>query len=341
MRGKVERFEFPSLGAHIFLPHESLGGDTHSPFRALNGSIRRATRRSPPETLPAPQITNLRMPDCGPKHGVPGGRRAVARGVARRETFRQKIVQRFDAGYLIKAQDHSAGRNSAVARLLAFLSFLRNLNVLRANAVVEWDRAHLQAIKGDSVSDAAHRLPCQIWIDRQFPWELAAKQNVLTPTLATELRSLFGDVWALPKVFNAADSVAESNCLRGALVDACASVILNTKPIVRQAGVLKRGAGLDHGTILLTIDDVPNPSAGIDSSAVAAAYAVWTARSIAAFRRAVEDVRQNGRSVDGEDHSDDVIYILERYIRFAAGAPSLFSGSNLFKLEESLWLAKP
>ena len=280
------------------------------------------------------------MPDCGQKHSVPGGRRAVAPGVARRETFRQKIVQRFDADYLFKAQDHSAGRNSAVARLLAFLSFLRNLNVLRANAVVEWDRAHLQAIKGDSTSDAAHRLPCHLWIDRQSPWDLAAKQNVLTPSLATEIRGLFGDVWMLPKVFNAADSTAESNCLRGALIDACTSVILNTKPIPRQAGVLKRGTGLDHGTILLTTADVPNASAGIDHSAVHSAYALWTARSIAAFRRAIDDVRQNGRSVDGQDRSEDVIYILERYIRFAAGPPSLFSGDNLYALEESLWLAK-
>ncbi len=280
------------------------------------------------------------MAECGQKFSVPGGRRSAGPGVARRENFRQKIVQRFDAGYLVGANDHSAGRNSAVARLLAFLSFLRNLDCIRANAAVEWDRAHLQAIKGDSASDAAHRLPCQIWIDRHYPWDLAARQNVLDPTIVTEIRGLFADVWVHPKVINAADSIAEKSCLRAALIEACASVIRGSQPLARQAGVLKRGTGLDYGTILLTTSDLPNPGAGIDAAAVSAAYALWKVRSVAAFHRAIQSVREDGASVNGQDRSGDVVSILERYIHAAAVQPSLFSGSNLSRLEESLWLAK-
>ena len=47
---------------------------------------------------------------CGVQVSLPGNRRRVARGVNAYETFRQKMVQRFDADYLMKARDHrSAG----------------------------------------------------------------------------------------------------------------------------------------------------------------------------------------------------------------------------------------
>ncbi len=42
----------------------------------------------------------------------------------------------------------------------------------------------------------------------------------------------------------------------------------------------------------------------------------------------------------GQDVTDDVIYILERYGRFAQDAPDLLSGANLSRMEQSFWLAR-
>jgi len=75
--------------------------------------------------------------DCGQQFRLSGRRRTVGPGVATQETFRQKIVERFDADYLIKAREHSAGRNNATARLLALLSFLLNLGAIPAACQVE------------------------------------------------------------------------------------------------------------------------------------------------------------------------------------------------------------
>ena len=70
----------------------------------------------------------------------------------------------------------------------------------------------------------------------------------------------------------------------GALVDACTQVISLTKPIKREAGVVKSGYG---GVIELTVDQMANPSAGIDHAAVLSAYGAWLAKSLAAFDRAI------------------------------------------------------
>ncbi len=277
--------------------------------------------------------------NCGTQVRLPGSRKRVGPGVARRETFRQKTVQRFDADYLLKAQEHSAGRNGAVARLLGIFSFLRNQGSIPANARIDWDRAHVQAIRGDQTSDAAHNLPCQILINSQFPWQLVSGHDIDVQGIVGELRSLFGGVYPAPKVFNAADSIAESNCLRGALVAACAEVIAKSQPIRREAGVLKRGVGLDYGNIELSTADVSNPGAGIDKNAVGAAFQTWLKESRAAFQRAINDVNENGASSMGQDVTEDVIYILERYARAAQEAAGL-SSEVLSRLEQDFWRAR-
>jgi hypothetical protein len=276
--------------------------------------------------------------DCGTQIRLGGARRRTGPGVARTETFRQKEVQRFDADYLIRAREHSAGRNRAAWRLLAILSFLRNYNSLPAHAQVNWDRAHLQAIAGDQYSDAAHNLPCQILVGGQFPWIYVSGNDIDAPRIISELREGFGGVYVTPKVFNVADSIAEASCLRGALVDACAEVIAKSTPVPRKAGVVKRGVGESFGMIELTRADLAIPGAGVDQSAVASAYQTWLVKSTAAFDRAIRDVEGSGATSMGQDVSDDVIYILRRYKQFAqtAIAPT---AANLSQLEEAFWRA--
>jgi hypothetical protein len=273
--------------------------------------------------------------DCGTQIRLPGGRRRAGRGVASIETFRQKQVQRFDADYLAKAREHSAGRNRGVWRVLAILSFLRSYGTISSHSTVNWDRAHVQAIKGDSQSDAAHNLPCQILIDGQFPWAYVLGKGINAARIVSELREAFGGVYVAPKVFNAADSLAEENCLRGALVDVCAEVISKSTPLRREAGVVKRGVGPDFGNIELTSAEMANPGAGIDHSAVVSGYRTWIAKSTAAFERATRDVEENGATSMGRDVSEDVIYILQRYKRFAGQfAPT---SATLYQLEETFW----
>jgi hypothetical protein len=273
--------------------------------------------------------------DCGIQVRVPGGRRRAGRGVAAIETFRQKQVQRFDADYLAKAREHSAGRNRAAWRLLGILSFLRNYGSIPAKATVNWDRAHVQAIRGDLQSDAAHNLPCQILINGQFPWNYVWGIDLNAARLIAELREAFAGVYVAPKVFNAADSIAEENCLRGALVDACTQVIASSALVRREAGVVKRGVGENFGEIELSTADLANPGAGIDQSAVISAYQTWLGRSAAAFERAIGDVEENGATSMAQDVTDDVLYILQRYKRFAGErAPTAI---NLAQLEEAFW----
>lgn len=279
------------------------------------------------------------MRDCGPQVRLPGNRKRVGPGVARSENFRQKTVQRFDADYLFKAREHSAGRNGAVTHLLGIFSFLRNYGSIPANARVDWDRAHVQAIKGDPNSDAAHNLPCQILVDGKFPWLLVSGEDIDVQHIVLALKSQFGAVYAAPKVFNRADSIAEENCLRGALVAACGDVIAKSKPIERGAGVLKRGVGVDYGTIQLSASDVSNPGAGIDITAVGDAFQTWLRESRAAFDRAIEQVDQNGASSMGQDMTEDVIYILERYAR--AAQETFAPPSHVFsRMEQDFWRAK-
>ncbi len=65
-----------------------------------------------------------------------------------------------------------------------------------------------------------------------------------------------------------------------------------------------------------------NPSAGIDHAAVVSAYGTWITKSRAAFDRAVAHVEANGTTSDHKDVSEDVIYILQRYKRFALECPA-------------------
>jgi len=282
---------------------------------------------------------SVSVTDCGRQLRLPGSRKRVGRGVSRSETFRQKIVQRFDADYLFKVREHRAGRNRAAWRLFSILSFLRNYGTIPAQAHIDWDRAHVQAIRGDLSSDAAHNLPCQILINGQFPWLLVSGKDIDAERIIQELRSLFGAVYVAPKVLNAADSIAEANCLRGALTAACTEVIAKSKPIRREAGVLKRGVGIHYGEIELRTSDVANPGAGIDANAVREGFQIWLTRSNAAFNRAISAVEEEGASSMGKDVTEDVIYILQRYAS-EASATNTPSNNSLSEMEQGFWRAK-
>src|SRR5215475_3099457 len=109
---------------------------------------------------------------CGDKKAGAARRVGLGAAVRRYEEFRQNEVERFDSLYSIKAADHSAGRNQAMAELLACLSLIRSLgDISRPQPVLEWSKAQVGAVVGSTQAPAAHCLPCQLWIDNKKPWE--------------------------------------------------------------------------------------------------------------------------------------------------------------------------
>lgn len=275
--------------------------------------------------------------DCGTQVRLPGNRRTVGPGVAKTETFRQKMVERFDSSYRAKAREHSIGRNRAVGHVLAIFSFLKTDGAIPAGARVDWDRAHVQSIKGDVHSDAAHNLPCQIVINGQLPWNMSFGKDLAAKHLVAELRSLFGGTMVAPKVFNAADSISEKNCLRGGFTAACAHVLDMSKPAAPGPGVLKRGVGLNYGEIELTRNDTSS-LARIDVDVVVNAFQMWITLSRAAFEKAIAEVRAEGATSMGVDVTEDVLYILDRYNSEAmtATAPTR---DFLGRMEQEFWRA--
>jgi hypothetical protein len=277
------------------------------------------------------------MQDCGLQHRLPGRRLAVGRGVAKHENFRQKQVQRFDSGYLIKAREHSVGQNNDVGELLCLLSLMRSLGDIGPHAQVEWDRAHVQATRGDLASDAAHLLPCQVLVDGNYPWDLVKNLDIQCVEVRAALRGLFGHVYCAPKIVNAADSIAEASCLRGALTRACSEVIESTRPLERTAGVLKRGIGLNYGDIELSTSQLKDSSAGIDIAAVQRAYRTWVGGAKAAFQRAITHAGTEGAGSESLDVTGDVLCILQHYLRFADILPTLFASDATARFAERLW----
>jgi len=116
-------------------------------------------------------------------------------------------------------------------------------------------------------------------------------------------------------------------------------VIAKSKPIRREAGVLKRGVGIHYGEIELRTSDVANPGAGIDANAVREGFQIWLTRSNAAFNRAISAVEEEGASSMGKDVTEDVIYILQRYAS-EASATNTPSNNSLSEMEQGFWRAK-
>lgn len=275
------------------------------------------------------------MSSCGTKTRLPGRRQSLGADATRRENFRQVGIQRFSSQHS-QAADHSAGRNQAVAELLCHLSFLRTLGDIRADDPVNWDRAHLQVRRGTTAENAAHRLPCQIVIRGVFPWDLVRSPLIDIPRMQLRLRELFADVWQYPKAFNLADCEAEENCLRGALTDACQSVISETRPLVRRGGVLKHGPG---NLILVKVEQRPgSESAGIDRNAVRMAWEVWRRLARKAFDRALAGVQAGGVTYAGSDFTEEVAYILARYRESLSREPPRLSDHMMHEMENDLWI---
>ncbi len=274
---------------------------------------------------------------CGDKQADAPRRKAPGAAVRKYEDFRQKDVQRFDSLYSVKAADHSAGRNQALAHLLSCMSLMRSLgDVARPQPVLTWSKAQVVTVFGTKITPAAHCLPCQLWIDNVKPWDLVHSTLVDQSKLSKILKDeIFGHETILPLAFNLADSLSEANCLRGALVAACEYAIAHTKPLQRQGGILKRSGA---GEILLTVEERPGAAnAGVDHPAVKAGYEVWRKQAAAAFAAAREEAR-GGVQYKDTDYTADVLYILDKYEQSLSKIPPRASDQWMWSFENDLWV---
>jgi len=259
-----------------------------------------------------------------------GKRRSLGAEITRREQFRQKQIERFDSAYRIKAVDHSAGRNESVAELLCIISLLKNVGDIPGNSTMAWSAAQRQAIRGDRMSDAAHCLPCQILINGSVPSAFVKAEGLDSRYLKQELDALFGKVTVLPKPFNLADSLAEASCLRASLVHACQTILRGTKNTGPRN--IRRAVGFEPNML----ETIPT---GVDQKAMRTAYELWVQESARAFKRAAERANLEGVTY-GEDYTEDVIYILEKYRALVSVEPAIFSNDNVGRLESSMWLSQ-
>ena len=255
-------------------------------------------------------------------------RRSPGPGVRGYEEFRQKTVERFESTPQ-QVANHCIGRNAAVVEVLCYLSLLRNAGAIQSTAVVSSRGAHLQAFKGSSDRPAAHCLPCQILINGRSPAEFLTNQQT-----KLAINSLFGKCTLLPLAFNHADSAAEGNGLINAFVRACEEVIRSPASGAR---------GINRQKVRHAYDNVWSPLARQGYMA-----AIAQKRSVAAPLPKVErgvgleygmiDLKKLQKEweaiTDKDEHVNEVIWILEKYIENLAVEPSKLLDYKMSELEK-------
>jgi hypothetical protein len=145
-----------------------------------------------------------------------------------------------------QAFDHNLGRNVKVAKVLAFITLLRQGGVALVGNVEcagdppqNFSSSQSMTHVGQPAAphQAAHFLPGRIRIGGRDLWHFAIK-----PAARSAIEFLFAEVEHLPLPFNHADSAAEAkgqpSGLCAAFVRGCSTIIGSTMPINLPAGKL-------------------------------------------------------------------------------------------------------
>jgi hypothetical protein len=171
------------------------------------------------------------------------------------------------------AADHVIGRNRRVAELLCYLDLMRVHNLLPANAKVSCRAAIYQDYKSSDGNQAAHYLPGQIMIKVGSQRSHDPSYSVKNARTKNAIGALFSRVQDLPADFNHADSYVEKYTrpgLKQILAEVCRDVICDHAPPCKRV-----------------------------SPVVRAAFQEWIARSLTAYRAAINrktdiaDLREN------------------------------------------------
>lgn len=123
------------------------------------------------------------------------------------------------------ANAHEINRQSAVKQILVHVFFMSKFDIIDANMTV--GKAESQYFRATGDNEAAHCSPGQI-LHNGTPIQ---KFLTLSEDLQITVENLFGKTDNLHKKFNQADSRAEENGLRRALLSACSDVARAGKTI--------------------------------------------------------------------------------------------------------------
>jgi hypothetical protein len=258
------------------------------------------------------------------------GRGVPWRGARRYEDFRQKQVERF-MNYQRYAEDHIVGRNRAVAKILCYLSILRNAGAIPQSLITSGG-AQLQTTRGVQALDqeAAHCLPCQILVGGRDPAMLTITNKPLPPQAQREIRSQFGKVTVLPRSFNSADKAAE-RVIKGLVpvfVEACQQVVACPRESESPRRETRRHIGEGYGE-LYTIDIWP-----INRQQVRRVYQnVWLPQAEQAYEVAGNEIEHSGKYLLAQDNPDEVIWILDQYLKYHPHPTSVLLDVQMSELE--------
>jgi hypothetical protein len=257
-------------------------------------------------------------------------RRVPWRGATRYEDFRQKQVQRF-TNHERYAEDHIAGRNRAVAKVLGYLSVLRNAGAIPQPLIASGGAA-FQSTRGVLALDqeAAHCLPCQILVGGVNPDRLTISNQPLPMRAQNEIRSQFGKVTVLPRSFNRADIVAErvANGLTQALVEACWHVVACDRIGELPRRETRRHVGERYGE-LYSIDIWP-----INREQVRHSYEkVWLPRAERAYQSAGDEIERSGKYLSSEDNPEEMSWILDQYLKYNSNPTSMLLDAQMSEVE--------
>ncbi len=242
---------------------------------------------------------------------------------AEEATFNQLTVERFRADRAL-GLGHSNSRNNRVVEVLCYLSLLSRAGKIQPTASVTYSAAERQQFKSPGGYQAAHFLPCQVFVSGRFPW-LFIQDG---PT-RSNLECLFGDVEHLPANFNKADSAAEAKGLKEAFRQACQAAIN---------------------------DPQPKPGGGFNRELVRRAYSnIWSPQAATAFQAAMDqkDTRPHppelqrdregnllnlaarSQAADGQWRIEDQLRILQYYAESLQTHPPALADYRMDQLEKS------
>lgn len=255
-------------------------------------------------------------------------RKVPWRGARAQEDFRQKQVERFTSPQRT-AQDHMLKRNSAVVRLLCYLSMLRNAGAVsgpRVDAV----RARFQTTSGSKAlgEEAAHALPRQVLLDGREPSSLLVEDKPLPRRAQEDIRFQFADVSVWSRTFNVADSAAELHGLVDALVGSCQRIVNEPRLGTERKVEIRRGKGMSFGDVV-EVSIWPIARARVRQ----AFHTVWLPLAEKAYQKASDAIAESRSCLSRHDDPREVLYVLEHYLKNHRVEPSALLEAQMDELE--------
>lgn len=232
------------------------------------------------------------------------GRVTPGRNVRPTETFRQKLVERFNQDLGTFCLNHMLNRNLSVYEVLCYIYMMRCEGILTPHDFMELKGAKYQDTTGEEAlkREAAHCIPRQLWVNKKRIDEHAPR-----PRARQALREIFGRTTVAPRPLNAADIVCERNGLQRSFELACIELL---KPHILPAHKEDVLVRLPHSDFDETIALWP-----IDQKTVNAVfYNIWIKESSLSYLQSRQAIQSGDRKeLKVTDDIEAIDFVLYRY----------------------------